>query len=851
MNNKLITVIGLLFAILISAMIVYSMKKPSPPSSSSKYNTKKVPLQTIQEYINSESPYTPKWPSVERPKLLTLDNVSKTDVDKLKDYLKYLYTAWDNIDSKDETYIYNFYNSLSLYYNSKGEYAPIYGQTTGWLGAPDTPYIPGGDDGGPNSVCTNECNPYCEPGFCSKVVPMSIAPLGYFAEMDHWLNDFSRKDDIMSIGQTGGPYGPTGQWVVKYVDDKNLKQDEVILKRSIYEKDILKRSSSIDMWSAFLGKGVSFLQGNTFHRAFWYPNGPPGQLKNPLNNSQIFVPVDTYSLDAPGLDYGMISSKTNKKITLNNCMEDIGYLLEYLDMKGDIPSIQWVPPHPDIAKRFTVPGRFWSGYKATKATDPSSDVYYYYIEHSRTDFGTNFAFTGNWIDVFEGAGLFYKYEKTLIAPNKVGGLLKLLFEITNGKASLTTAQYPLLRRILGVDYIYGNDAKSHCPFVYNDGKSYTNQFGVTQGMCMGVSMPGKTGNVVLDPTNPESGAQLWKEAYELGNKSDESMIFLGLIWILCNSPAHSPPNDTSFASGTIKSYGYETNTWSFFEAWCKAKGLNTSTPKDLLEGSKKFLMICAMGSGASPAENYMINQWQNTTIPDFILFCLGSSLNYDLIQLTLDITESNMWTRESLAIKIQPNLVQMVLDQLYAEGPHGGSFLVMCEQFGTHYTTRSPIFVNGMYPSNPMPFYRNPDPTAIRIGNMGPIGSPNSGEVVSYGVPFVSNSNFTTSIFKYYFDNGIITLRNPSDLSIDPSDAMAVTIKTQMEFILEQPYDRTVIPSDVVYKDEKAYVLQNGFPTNIPVKRRAQRCFGDWCSFMAKDSQTQGWSRQATGFSFG
>jgi hypothetical protein len=872
MDQRIIIYI-LIALIIVVPTLIYILRGRTP-------NKKHIKLQNIQEHTNTLTPYTPKWPKytratyVQNPSLspLTFPNLTDAQILQMRKYLGYLYTAWpeSEINSKTPEYLYNFFNSLSLYYNPDGNAAPVFGFTQGWLSAPKKPIIPGGDDGFAGA-CTNECNPWCEPGFCSKVERMPMIPTGYFAEFFHWFYEFSRDDDIMSIGQTVPSktqpkgLGHRGQWAVKYVDEdpKTMVQDEVVKKRSIRNTDI-SLATSMDMWNSFLGRGVTFLQGNTLHRAWWYPNGPPGQIRNPLNKDQIFVPVDAYAMDAPGLDYGMISSKTGKIISLNDCLKDISNFMEYLDMRGNIPNISWIPPHPDIQKRFNVNGWFWTGYLETKATNSNSNIDSYYIEHSRTDFGTNFAFTGNWIDIFEGAGIFYKYSKTLIAPNKCGAVFKLMAIITNNKNTPNDkdknygSRYELLRRIIGVDYVNSSNPKDHSPQVYSDGNTYSNELGVTQGMCMGVSLPGKKGTVVLDPTDPDSGAQLWKEAYEI-DKSDYSMIFLGMMWLLCNSVAHPPENNTSYVSETNPSYGYSSNTWTFFTQWATAKNLDVTKPADLLLASKQFLMICAMGSGGSPPENYMLNQWQNTTIYDYLMFTLGSALDYDLIQLTMDITENNLWTRESLAMYVPPDLNDMLKIQLYANGPHGGSFLVFSEQFGTGYTTKYPIFKNKKYDSNPMPFYRNPDVNKANwIDNLGPAGSPNKGEVITYDndlfkthSKFVSSSDFNTKLFSYYANNGILTIRNPTDLLSEPDANNAQIIKDQMTFFLKQTFDRKVDPSKVTYdKQNRAHVTWDGFDSSVPLKRISQRGFGDWFAFFAKDTQTQDWSRQAAGFAF-
>ena len=798
-------------------------------------NTSKVKLKTIQEYINSIEPYNPIWPIMDNSEYIKGKKLSDDQLLGLKNYLGFLYTSWTDIDKYDSDYLFNFYNSLTFYYNSSGKSEPIYQQTKGWLPSPNVPIIPGGDDGGKTSICTTECIPFCEPGFCSPIRPMPFLPLGYFSEFKHWLTDFSRNDDIMSIGQ----------WVVKYVDENDSSKKDGIFKRFAFDPANLSYGVSMDMWSPFLGRGISFLQGNTLHRSWWYPNSPPGQIQNPLNNSQNFIPMDACTLNSPGLDFGMLSLSSGKKITLKDCLDDSKKLLEYLDMKGPIPSIGWNPTHTDIKKRFNTNGLITSGYKETKSTDPSSSVDYYFIEHSRTDFGTNFAFTGNWIDVFEGAGMFYKYNKTLIASNKCGALLKLMFIIVNNKETLNL-QYALLRKIIGVDYISGVNPRDHSPKIYNDGKLYSNQLGVTQGMCMGVSMPGNTGRVVLDPLDSESGAQLWKNSYEGDKSSDESMIYLGMIWLLCNSPVHLPCNDTSYFSGTNKSYGYSTNTWSFFLQWSKSKNFNLSVPIELLKSCKQFLIICAMGSGGDPAENYMVNQWQNTTVFDYLMFTLGVSLGYDLIQLTLDVTENNMWTRESLAMLIPDDMIDSMYKQIYRDGPHGGSFLVFCEQFGTKYDVNSPIMVNKNYISNPMPFYRNTSITDW-VDDIGPIGGINIGQIASfYNYNFASDSDFNTKLFEFYAKNGIITLRNPVDLSLEPSVEESEKIYKQINFFLDQTFDRKITGLNTY--EGKNYV--SAFDANIPEKKLGQRCFGDWCAFFAKDTMTQAWARGAEGFPF-
>ena len=137
---------------------------------------------------------------------------------------------------------------------------------------------------------------------------------------------------------------------------------------------------SMDMWNAFLGRGVTFLQGNTLHRLWWYPNGPPGQLQNPwasaargttfstfdtslkLPPTEVLPHTDSYSLTAPGSDFGMIGAD-GKRITLEMCIDDIKHFNEYLEMRGDIPTISWKPSDKTVNNRFNVPGRFWSGYK--------------------------------------------------------------------------------------------------------------------------------------------------------------------------------------------------------------------------------------------------------------------------------------------------------------------------------------------------------------------------------------------------------------------------------------------------------------------------------------------------------
>lgn len=718
---------------------------------------------------------------------------------------------------------------------------PIYGFTTGWLPSPPNPILD-------ETTCEQNCNPYCEPGFCDKLVPMPFSPVGYFAEFKRFLTEFSRPNDVMSIGQTAKPYGSTGQWAVKYVDEdpSTMVQDDIVLKRSINDPNTIKYGASLDMWNSFLGPGVSFLQGNTLHRAWWYPNGPPGQIKNPLDSAQNFIPIDSCYLNSPGLDFGMISSN-GSKITTEMCINNVNKFLEYLDLMGDIPSIQWVPPSKYIAKRFNFPGRTWSGYletSSTKAGNPDT----YYIEFSRTDFGTNFAFTGNWIDIFEGAGLFYKYKKTIIAPNKCGAVFKLFWRAFNSDANVQE----LARRIIGVDYYNNNLSGEHNPVQYQDGKLYSNQVGVTQGMCMGSSLPGRTGQVILDSSNPDSGASLWYDAWKnAGNGSNENLIYLGMVWLLCNSPVHSPNNNTTYVGIFADANGISSKTWSFFSYWANARNFDIRTPKGLLTACKTFILICAMGSGGHPAENYLVNAWQNTTVCDTIMFTLAMAMDYDLIQLTMDVTENNLWTRESMAMTVPPDLVPIAKKQIFAQGPHGGSLLLFILQFGTKYTISSPVFVGKNIVQNPTSFDRNPD---TNINNwipkdnpLGPVPSLNKGDVVTDSSSrFVSNSDFNKMLFTYYSENDIITLRDPTDLTVDQDIEW---IRKQTSINTSMTYGRTVTEAGAYSPDGTRDIIS--YDPSIPPKRRSQRCFGDWCAILADNTQTRAWGRQATGYSFG
>jgi hypothetical protein len=266
-----------------------------------------------------------------------------------------------------------------------------------------------------------------------------------------------------------------------------------------------------------------------------------------------------------------------------------------------------------------------------------------------------------------------------------------------------------------------------------------------------------------------------------------------------------------------------------------------------------------MGSGGNPAENYLVNAWQNTTLLDTIMFVCGTVMDYDLLQLSQDITENNMWTREAMAMRIPPDLIVPAKTQAFAEGPHGGSFLLFVLQFGTKYTANSPIFVGkNIQPNgNPTSFDRNPDSNMadwIPVNNpyLPPLGPPsllNQGDVViDGGSRFVSNSNFNTMLFTYYVQNDIITLRNPTNLMTDPTPEQLQQIRQNMGTILNYPYDRDVNEASAYNPDGTKTLIS--YNPNIPVKRRGQRCFGDWCAFFATNSQTQAWGRQATGYAF-
>jgi hypothetical protein len=159
-----------------------------------------------------------------------------------------------------------------------------------------------------------------------------------------------------------------------------------------------------------------------------------------------------------------------------------------------------------------------------------------------------------------------------------------------------------------------------------------------------------------------------------------------------------------------------------------------------------------------------------------------------------------------------------------------------------------PKFVNKNYTTNPMPFYRNPNPDkSTWIDGLGPRGGPNLGEVVTYyNAKFVSDAIFNQTLFQYYSENGILTLRDPTDLSKNPENPDEII--SRMTFFTKQTFDREV--DEIVY-DENGKAFVSSFAEGIPNKRVGQRCFGDWCAFFAKDTQTQDWSRQATGYSFG
>lgn len=66
-------------------------------------------------------------------------------------------------------------------------------------------------------------------------------------------------------------------------------------------------------------------------------------------------------------------------------------------------------------------------------------------------------------------------------------------------------------------------------------------------------------------------------------------------------------------------------------------------------------------------------------------------------------------------------------------------------------------------------FYRNTSITDW-VDDIGPIGGINIGQIASfYDYNFASDSDFNTKLFEFYAKNGIITLRNPVDLSLEPS----------------------------------------------------------------------------------
>lgn len=857
-------------------------------------------LITIQDW-NNKNTYTPKFPDVKpMPDIKTaVDKLTASQKIQLQNYLYYLYPALNINIKNDFEKLYRLYNSLTIYYNLESVQPPIDGAnyTYGWVAGTDT--YNDSPENIKKDVNCDQCfgfypwvgrREFCEPGWCDKAVKLPIAPLGYFSEYKRLYDELSRKDDTMSIGQTtiplvpnansgGGSFGSAasmGQWVVNYVDDDKPLQDEVILQRSIHDINTLKYANSMDMWNPFAGRGVSFLQGGTLHRMYWYPNGAPGQVKDPFRNRTLY-PVDAFSLDAPGADYGMLNSN-GKLITLDMCMNDIKNLLEYLEMNGTFMNLHWNPPSDEINKRFNKNGSVASGYKLTKTSEnaPINAPDYYYTEFSRTDMGSNFFFTGNWFDIFEGAGVFMKYNRTIVGPNKIGMTFKLFYELLNKDEKLC-------RRIIGADYIKGDNPSQHTPVNYSDtddfkkGKRYSNQLGVTQGMCMGSSLPGKTGKVILDANDKNSGSWLFWEAWNPNGKEDKvAMLFMGILWLVCNSAAHPPENNTTFVSIFNSANGYSNKTWSFFSMWANTKSYDITKPDQLLKATKLFIMNIIMCSGFSSVENYMLSTWQNSTVFDLYMFALGTYLNYDLIQLTLDISENDMWTRESLSIKLPYTWQKAAQEQIVMEGPHGGSFLVFVGCFGTSYTQLNPIFVGRTDNNNqnPMPYSRSPPPLTglynkstfiypYGVNNNkcgGPRVSINNGYIISgakyaplAGQKFEAVSNFVEDLFIYYADQNYITLRDPMDLTVDPTNPQ---LKTDVSAYTKYKFDRslksTLTENDLIIDPITGFVSATStiFDKDVPYKRWGERCFGDMCAFYADNTQTKPWGRLATGPGF-
>lgn len=835
-------------------------------------NKQDTQLTTLDQWKNENAHSPTVLPYKDLP-AFDVKDLTGDQKTKLVNYLKFLYPALNNVTYTADQ-LYSLYNSLTLYYNMESVQYPIDGVTPGWVQGTDSYTDPGSDYQCAGLIPWIGNREYCEPGWQDKAVKLPIAPLGYFSEFSRVYDELVRSNDTMSTGPVYLPKTSTmammGQWAVNYVNEKTPAQDEVILQRSIYDPETLRKAASMDMWNPFLGRGISFLQGATLHRMYWYPNGAPGQIKDPLKDKVLWA-VDANSLDSAGADFGMINSK-GQKITLEMCLADFNSIIEYTDMQGTFPGLHWVPPCDEIKNRFNVKGSVYSGYKNTKTSNggnSKSDPDYYYMEFSRTDMGTNFFFTGNWFDVFEGAGLFYKYERSNTAPNKLGMTIKLFNELLQKDPELC-------RRILGADYIVASDAQSHMPVKYSaddtkGGRFYSNQSGVVQGMCMGSSIPGKTGQIILDAKDKNSGAWLFYEAWHSGSTENlTDMICLGILWILCNSIAHPPENNTTIVNIFGQMNGYSNNTWTFFSEWAAAHSFNIRTPEGLLVACKSFLFCITMCSGYSMAENYILSTWQNSTIFDLYMYSLGTYLDYDLLQLVLDVSENDMWTRESLAIKLPDAWKTVAKQQIKAKGPHGGSWYIFIGCFGTKYTQSNPVLVGRTDGSteNPMPFSRSP-PTAgdkwlYPYGNTenAPFGkqvSMNNGYIGAGTSSFITGqtlelvSDFVETLFKYYVDNGIICTRNPFDL-LDES-GITLNMKTDVSAFTKYPFDRKIDVSQDLTKlidpvTGKVALNTTLFDKNIPFHRRGERCFGDFCSFYLDNNQTKAWARAANGPGF-
>ena len=453
------------------------------------------------------------------------------------------------------------------------------------------------------------------------------------------------------------------------------------------------------------------------------------------------------------------------------------------------------------------------------------------------------------------------------APNKMGASFKLLYEIANTDPAF-------LYRISGAQYVKSSSPKQHAPWfgkyatpysgkdvkgddILSGPANVSNQVGVTQGMCMGVSLPGRKGTINLDPTNPDSGAQLYWDAWHLpayskdGKEDSLGLVFLSLLWLGCTSPVHTPFENTKFvASSPLSPNGYNQDTYTFFIEWAQFHSYNPFSAEGLRQASQEFIMAIAMGSGYSPAENFLMNTWQNTTIWDCLMSTLAWKLGYDLIQLNMDVSENNMWTRECLALKLPGTWFQMATEQTAMEGPHGGCFLYYCQGWGTHYNVDSPSYVNRTdgQKINPMPFYRGapmsldgktPNYTDSSIyaqtkktwvypygsakcggppptNNAGPIITGNVWDtkigdtpknpfptaqstggslwIAHEGSPgvFAAESKFTVGLFRYYADNAILTARDPMDTFRALTDDESTRALASQQDWANRMYDRAL-----------------------------------------------------------